>query len=201
MRARTGRFTSLVCVVVVSIVAHSAHGQAASAAKDGPRPELALAYNYVHSNAPVGDCGCFSLNGGSATFAWPMGHAGLSAVGDVSVTYGGSISSSGLDLTLGTYTVGARYSLHERHMPLRPFGQALVGVAHSSGSLVEGSDASTNSSGSAFALLMGGGVNLRATHRFSIRLVEADYLLTTFYNGSNNHQNNLRITSGIVLHF
>ena len=36
--------------------------------------------------------------------------------------------------------------------------------------------------------------------RFSVRLVEADYLLTTFDNGSNNHQNNLRISAGVVLH-
>jgi outer membrane immunogenic protein len=199
MQARTGRFTSFVCVIVVSIAAHSAHGQSAAAAKDGSHPELALAYNYVHSNTPAGDCGCFSLNGGSATFAWPLRHAGLSLVGDVSVTHAGSISSSGLDLTLGTYTAGARYSLPGGH--LRPFGQVLVGVAHSSGSLVEGSDASTASSGAAFASLMGGGVDLHATHHFSIRLVEADYLLTTFYNGSNNHQNNLRISTGVVLRF
>jgi hypothetical protein len=34
-----------------------------------------------------------------------------------------------------------------------------------------------------------------------VRLIEADYLLTTFDNGSNNHQNNLRIGAGVVVHF
>jgi hypothetical protein len=32
-------------------------------------------------------------------------------------------------------------------------------------------------------------------------LIEADYLLTTFDNGSNNHQNNVRIGAGVVFHF
>jgi hypothetical protein len=34
-----------------------------------------------------------------------------------------------------------------------------------------------------------------------LTLVEADHLLTTFDNGSNNHQNNLRISAGVVIHF
>ena len=48
---------------------------------------------------------------------------------------------------------------------------------------------------------MFGGLDLRVNPRFSIRLVEADYLLTTFDNGSNNHQNNLRVSAGVVIHF
>ena len=32
-----------------------------------PRYELGLNYNYFHANAPPGQCGCFSLNGGSGT--------------------------------------------------------------------------------------------------------------------------------------
>jgi hypothetical protein len=42
---------------------------------------------------------------------------------------------------------------------------------------------------------------LRANRRFSIRLIEADYLLTTVDNGSNDPQNNLRISAGVVVHF
>src|ERR1700749_1650428 len=32
-----------------------------------PRFELGANYNYFHANAPPGQCGCFSLNGGSGT--------------------------------------------------------------------------------------------------------------------------------------
>jgi hypothetical protein len=49
-----------------------------------------------------------------------------------------------------------------------------------------------------FAANIGGGLDLRAGPQFSIRLVAADYLLTTFDKGSNNHQNNIRIGAGIV---
>jgi hypothetical protein len=34
-----------------------------------------------------------------------------------------------------------------------------------------------------------------------VRLIEADYLVTTFDNGVNNHQNNLRIGAGLVVRF
>ena len=44
-------------------------------------------------------------------------------------------------------------------------------------------------------------IDLRASRRFAVRLIEADYLLTTFDNGTNNHQNNLRVSAGVVLHF
>jgi len=45
------------------------------------------------------------------------------------------------------------------------------------------------------------GFPLDATKRFSVRLIEANYLLTTFDNGVNNRQNNLRLSAGAVLHF
>ena len=54
---------------------------------------------------------------------------------------------------------------------------------------------------SAEACNLGGGIDLKASRRFSVRLVNADYLVTTFDNGTNNHQNNLRISAGPVIHF
>jgi hypothetical protein len=97
--------------------------------------------------------------------------------------------------------VGGRYLPPLRHSSLQPFGQVLLGIAHSSGTLVQGSNPGAANAGAAFAANLGGGLDLRVTPRFSVRLVEADYLLTTFDNGSNNHQNNLRISAGVVIHF
>ena len=175
----------------------------AAAATEMPlRAELALDYSYLRSNAPPGGCGCFNLNGGSATFAWAPKPAGSFAlVGDITAAQAGSISSSGYGLTLSAYTVGARYRPRIGHSPLQPFGQVLVGLAHSSGSLVAGPSPAASNAGAAFAANLGGGLDLRASRRFAVRLAEADYLLTTFDNGSNNHQNNLRFSSGVVLRF
>ena len=189
----------LACAVVstASAVAQAPVQPAASSEKH-LRAELALDYTLLRSNAPPGGCSCFNLNGGSATFAWPLKPASQFAlVGDLTAAHASGISSAGYDLLLSTYTVGARYRPRLGHSPLEPFGQVLLGAAHTSGALVSGQ---TNA-GAAFAANLGGGLDLRANQRFSFRLIEADYLVTTIDNGVNNHHNNLRISSGFVVRF
>jgi peptidoglycan-associated lipoprotein len=165
------------------------------------RPELAVGYTYVHSNAPPGGCSCFNLNGGSASFAWPIASSRFAAVGDVTAVYAGAVSANNFSLTLSAYTAGVRYLPRLNRWPVQPFGQVLLGMAHSSGSLVQGQYSMATNAAAAFAANAGGGLDLPLKGRISLRLIEADYLLTTIDNGSNNHQNNLRISGGVVLHF
>ena len=155
----------------------------------------------MRSNAPPGGCGCFNLNGGSATFAWTLKQTPFALAGDVTFVHSGSVSTSGESLTLSTFTGGGRYQPRLAHLHLQPFGQLLVGFAHSSGSLVQGSNPGAATAGLAFAANVGGGLDLRTDRALSIRLVEANYLVTTFNNGSNNHQNILRIGAGLALRF
>ena len=84
-------------------------------------------------------------------------------------------------------------------LPLSAFAQITGGVAHASQSLVASSTASNATA--TLALNFGGGVDLDLNRRFSVRLAQVSYLLTTFDNGSSNLQNNLRLDAGIVLHF
>jgi peptidoglycan-associated lipoprotein len=191
----------LLAIAAVSQWPKAAGAQAAEANTDAPRPELALGYSYVRSNAPPGGCTCFNQNGGSAEFAWPISHGQFALAGDVTVTTAGGIASGGYGLTMSTYTAGLRYAPGFGHSALRPFGQVLVGFGHASGTLVSGPDANVGNANAAFASIMGGGVDWRLSRRWSIRLAEADYMLTTFDNGSNNHQNNLRINTGVVVRF
>jgi peptidoglycan-associated lipoprotein len=166
------------------------------------RSELALDYSYLRGNAPPGGCSCFNLNGGSATFAWSVKPAAQFAlVADITAVHAGSVTNSGYSLTLSAYTVGGRYLPRMGHLPMQPFGQVLVGMAHGSGTLVQGKNPATANAGAAFAANLGGGLDLRASKRVSIRMIEADYLVTTIDNGANNHQNILRISSGVVLRF
>jgi len=191
----------LACAVVstASAVAQTPVQPAATSEKH-LRAELALDYTFLRSNAPPGGCECFNLNGGSASFAWSLKPASQFAlVGDLTAAHVSGISSANYDLLLSTYTVGTRYLPRLGHSPLKPFGQLLVGAAHTSGSLVSGQAAAN--AGAAFAANLGGGLDLRASQRFSFRLIEADYLVTTIDNGSNNHQNNLRLGAGVVLRF
>jgi peptidoglycan-associated lipoprotein len=182
-------------------IAAPSFAQSGPDAKTPQGAELAIGYSYLHSNAPPGGCGCFNLNGGNATFAWPFKSGSFALVGDVAVTHSGAISSAGDSLTLSTFTAGARYLPWFGHWRVQPFGQALIGLAHASGSLADGTNPAAANAGAAFAGDAGGGLDLRATRRLSIRLAEADYLVTTFDNGSNNHQNNLRISAGVAVHF
>jgi peptidoglycan-associated lipoprotein len=198
------QFALLLALAAVSTrptVAQTPGAQPEPAGDKPFRAELAVGYSYMHSNVPPGGCGCFNLNGGNATFAWPVKPGSFALVGDIAITHAGTVSSTGDSLTLSTFTAGGRYLPKLGHSPLQPFGQALIGLAHSSGTLVEETNPGVGNADAAFASNFGAGLDLRANPRFFIRLVEADYLLTTFDNGSNNHQNNLRISTGLVLHF
>jgi hypothetical protein len=47
----------------------------------------------------------------------------------------------------------------------------------------------------------GGGVDIRASRHFSIRPVQAEYLLTKIPDGLNDRQNNFRFGTGVVFRF
>ena len=146
----------LLIIAAVSVVPASAQTQSASSTQPGA--ELALTYNYLHSN----------------------------------------VNSSGLDLMLTNFLLGGRYSL--RHFSrFTPYGQLLVGASHASGSLAPGQLAPGSST--AFAMAAGGGLDLTLTRHLAIRLVQTDYLLTLLPNQSNDHQNNFRLSMGVVYHW
>ena len=155
----------------------------------------------------LSDYGTASLNGGSASVAFhPTGWLGI--VGDV----GGYEGATGLNGSMWTYLCGPRVSIHEGR--ITPFVQTLFGGAHTSadpplnvGALARpvreagvaggGEFASSNS----FAMTAGGGLDVNATAHLSIRLIQAEYLLTEFTDGIHNRQNNARVSAGLVLQF
>lgn len=160
--------------------------------------EAGVDYNYVRANGPPGGCGCFSMNGGNVWVGYHLTDS-FSVVAEFSGQHAGNINGSGEDLTLFSYLFGPRYTLRKSERWL-PFGQVLLGGAHASGSFEpspEGGSGSFNS----FSAVAGGGLDIAATRHVAIRAIEADYYLTRFPNGVNSHQNNLRISAGLVLRF
>lgn len=193
---------SLILLSILSAISIAPAALSQARTADEPaRPELALDYTYLRSNAPPGGCTCFGLNGGSATFAWPIGTSHFAIVGDLDVAHAGSVTASGYDLTVTSFTAGARYRFRFHRSPLEPFGQIMVGAAHTSGSLVQGTSPSVSNAGGAFAANVGGGLDLSLQRHLALRLVDAEYLVTTFDNGVNDHQNNLRLGAGLILRF
>ncbi|WP_158945102.1 hypothetical protein [Granulicella sp. S190] len=158
--------------------------------------DAALAYHWVHTNAPPdGGCGCFPLNGGGISASWNFGTR-LAAVGEFSVDHTSNALSSSRSLTLTSYLGGARYYLprpwmHGDHA-LQPFVQVLVGGAHAGGGMAGVADGT-----SAFAGRLGGGVDLPLRPGIAIRLIQADYYMTTFKNGADDRQNNILIGAGV----
>jgi outer membrane immunogenic protein len=175
-----------------------AFGQAISNAAASTGTEVAVQYSYVRSNAPPGGCGCFSLNGGAVSVAQPIRTGRFAFAVDADVAHG--TAPRGFDLTLSAFTGGVRY----RPMPgarWNPFGEVLVGAAHAGGSLASGAAPAASNSSLVFASTIGGGLDRKLGSRWSLRLVEADYLSTTYNNGLNSRENNLRLSAGVAYHF
>lgn len=174
-------------------------GGVAAIAQSGTRAEVALNYTYVHSNAPPGGCGCFSWNGGSAAAAWHFNDR-FAVVGDFAGVYAGNLDSSGLSPTLVSYLFGPRYTYRVRQGKFIPYGQVLLGGAHTSNGYFPSGTASSNSA-NAFALTLGGGLDIVVAEHVAIRAGQVEYFYTRFPNGVNQDQNNLRVSAGVVFRF
>jgi peptidoglycan-associated lipoprotein len=171
--------------------------QPAPATESQPTAELALAYSYVYANAPPAGCGCFSMNGGSAWFAYRLSRS-VRVVGEAGAVNRGNVDSTGADLTLSSYLAGPRYSLRKSGR-FTPFGQVLLGAVHASGALAP---AQINAgSSTAFALAAGGNVDIQLNRRFALRAFQTDYLLTLHPNRVNDHQNSFRLSTGVIFQF
>jgi hypothetical protein len=165
------------------------------------RADAAVIFNYVHSNTPVDGCGCFGLYGVGASGSAPLGHSPFSAVVDFTWGRNGKISSQGFELNQTSLTGGLRYRAPALGRRIYPFGQVTAGFAHASGSLVENPNGPVSNAGAAFAATAGGGLDYALSHHIWIRFIQADYLVTTFHNGGNDHQNDARLGAGLVLRF
>ncbi|MBB6145879.1 peptidoglycan-associated lipoprotein [Silvibacterium bohemicum] len=192
---------SITISFLIALIAAPALAQTQPAAiASQNQTEVAGEYTYARSNAPPGGCGCFSLNGGSGSIAQPLGSAYYAFVFDTTVVHASGISSGNYDLTLSVFTAGFRI----RPMPRarwNPFGQLLVGAEHASGSLVEGATPAATDPAIVFAMNVGGGLDRKFNGHWSLRVVEADYLMTQSSNRVNDLQNNLRISSGLIYRF
>jgi hypothetical protein len=108
----------------------------------------------------------------------------LGITGDFSGVY----NSRGLNSSVYTYTIGP--VLTARLPVVQPFVHALFG-----GVTANGSGVNSN----AFAMLVGGGLDIGLRKGIGFRLVQADWLMTKF--GDNTQENQGRVSAGIVLKF
>jgi hypothetical protein len=74
------------------------------------------------------------------------------------------------------------------HFPVTPYVHALGGLGH-----IRAGEGQTSLAGA-----IGGGLDLPVAPLFSWRIIQADYMVTRFFNAT---QNNIRISTGLVIRF
>jgi opacity protein-like surface antigen len=181
-----------------------------------PKFELFLGYSYLRAvPTPTTGNRLVWLNGGSTSVAFNVNRY-LGIVGDF-----GGFNDSRLEFrsagapstvmdssgTVFTYLLGPRLS-YRRYDRFTPFAQVLFGGIHASevtlSSGCTGAGCTLLPSENSFALTAGGGLDFRLRHHLSLRLVQAEYLMTRFENlntGSTGTQNDLRLSTGLVFRF
>jgi outer membrane immunogenic protein len=188
-------FKGIVALAVVAFPFH-VRAQARPAAGFGLEPgqtsavDIGLDYAYVRANAGPAECGCFSMNGGGGNLVVNMAH-GFSLVADLQATHANHINGTGQTITVFDYLFGPRYSYRSRSR-FTPYAQVLVGGSE------EFSNYGSMANGNAFALGAGGGVSRVMGRHFAWNIVEVDYVYSRLPNAVNDHQNDLRVTTGFT---
>jgi outer membrane immunogenic protein len=184
-------------LLITALLAGASSGSAQTS--ESYSGDAAATYHWVRANAGPGQCGCFGLNGAGISGSWNF-RGPWSVVTEFSTEFNSSAPTTRNSLTLTSYLAGARYRLPQpwlrgRHKP-QTFAQVLLGGAHAGGGEAGIGDASH-----VFAARMGGGIDVPLRSHFAVRIIQVDYYLTHFANGTNDHENNLLIGAGVVLHW
>jgi len=185
-------------------------GVGVSAAQDVPKAEIAFGYSFINVHPKYTQISSFNLNGGGASFVYNATHYFGIKAEFMDYTGGGGAQLRKFGYTgnvsgnFFTYEFGPIIKKHSGKV--QPFGEALFGAAHSGvyGTIynaINGIQAAGNSN-NAFAMELGGGLDIPVTPHISIRPAEVDYLLTEFSNNkAGATQNNFRYMLGVNIGF
>jgi opacity protein-like surface antigen len=183
------------CIFVFAVILFTG---LSAAAQERPSTEVVLGYSYLHATPSTSGADSFNLNGGTASAAfYPLHWLGIA--GDFGGYHVGQIGSASVDANLFTYLFGPRVRLPGTSR-IKPFAQVLFGVAHATGATAFAGSGTHN----AFAMAVGGGVDVPVTHHVGVRLFEMDYLPTRFpetVGGNRVTQQNLRVSTGVRFRF
>jgi outer membrane protein OmpA-like peptidoglycan-associated protein/opacity protein-like surface antigen len=182
-----------------------------------PKLEWFLGYSFWRALPTSTNNRIAYLHGGSTSLAYNFNHwlglaADFAGFNNTRLTLSTPTGSETIDANGSAYTFMAGPRVSYRHYErITPFAQALFGGAHASPVTAShcGNDPSCTplASDIAFAAMFGAGLDIKITHHIAWRAIEADYLLTRFKDPSSTNgqdrgwQNNVRLSSGIVLRF
>ena len=154
-------------------------------------PLLELFGGYAFARLDGGGGTGTNVNGAMGSFGWNI-KPWLQIVADTSYN---TVTISGTKNILYGNHFGARYFHRGRNRwGLTPFAEALVGGSRAD-TKVSGSS-TYNTSQNCLSYKVGGGLDIHPFRHIDIRLFDADYYRTSF--GTNAHQNNYWVSTGIV---
>jgi hypothetical protein len=188
---------------------------AATMAQSYPQIEVAGGYSYMNFHASVPQLTSQSFNGGGAAVVYNLTNwLGIKA-DFTGYAFGsgwthklqelGYIGSASANMF--TYQFGPQIKKHSGK--LQPFAQTLYGIAHSNGYAAvlqaKGNGSYVLTSGgsdNAFAMEIGGGLDIPLSRTIQIRPVELDYQLTRFgFQNFSANQNNFKYFAGVNFTF
>ena len=195
---------NVVCIVVLVLVC-----SLAAFAQDVPKAEWFLGYNYVRINS-TSSISAYSQNGGSSQFALNFGKW-VSGVFDIGGYHNGTVNGYEIDNTILSYMFGPRVNF--RTGRLNPYFNTLFGGIWAGASAAKNAAPCTGTgcapatnvgryagSENAFAMAVGGGLDIKINKHAAFRPVGLDYFLTRLHNpldASDHNQHNLRYSAGI----
>jgi hypothetical protein len=201
-------------------------------AQSAPRFETFFGYNYVRTDLErdkvLGQSlGSFSMHGGDAQFIYNFNKV-FSGVVDLGAVHKGNIGVLNIEDRRAFFLLGPRVS-YRRSSRWTPYFEVLFGASERSASkqVTAVTDPNTplfpvatphnlfpgpgveitarlSASQTDFALVTGGGLDLKISKRFALRPIEADYVLTTFpslLTGNSGSQHGLRLLTGLFFTF
>jgi outer membrane immunogenic protein len=157
---------------------------------------------YSYTRASNNGTSSFGGNGGTVAVTYNVTNW-IGIVGEFDVSHFSSVFHFSSSARTGnanteTYVFGPKLTLFRAHK-VAPFAQVLVGGIHADNAF--GNSFPTPGSETRLAIVGGGGVDWKIREYLSVRLVQLDYLYTHLQTDTNNHQNNLRYSTGVVFHF
>ena len=161
-----------------------------ASAQDMNKVDIFGGYSYLRFNPGSGAPG-INMNGGAGSLAYNL----TDHVAGVAEFGGNHGSVDGVGVNSFSYLFGPKIYSHMDKVT--PFAQVLFGGVHASCS-------ECSSGANSFGMALGGGVDYNVNERFSVRVVQFDYVLTRFsssFTDGANSQNNFRYSAGVVIHF
>lgn len=189
-----------------------------AAATDWPSMETFLGYNFVRFNPNSGYLPSFNANGGGGQFVYNV-TPWIGGVFDMGAVTKGTLNQTPVDITVLNFVAGPRVTFHN-HSRFLPFAQVLFGGAYSTAStpitLIPGTtnvfppgvilnplqplQARINASNTGFAMMAGGGLDIKLSKHVAFRPIGVDYYLTrlpSLLTGNTSNRNNFRYSAGV----